>query len=78
MPRDMKEKIMEATIIGFILGGILGLTAFVLTFVNTGSATVLAIFTCMFIISSTILFGINSIIRAIEESSGKEKKTKNE
>ena len=78
MPRDMKEKIMEAAIIGCLLGGILGLTAFVLTFVNTGTATVLAIFACMFIVSSTILIGVNSIIKTIEESSGKETKTKNE
>ena len=78
MPRDMKDKIMEAVIIGCVLGGILGLTAFVLTFVNTGVATVLAIFACLFIISSTILIGTNLIIKTIEESSGKENKEKKE
>lgn len=70
MTRDMNDKLMEAIIIGYVLGGILGLTAFVLTFVDSGVATVLAIFACMFIVSSTILIGTHLIIKTITDFSG--------
>ena len=65
MARVLNDKILEAVILGFVFGGILGLIAFVLIFVNTGVATVLAIFASMFIVSSTILFGTSLILKSI-------------
>jgi chromate transport protein ChrA len=75
MTRDMNDKLMEAIIIGYVLGGILGLTAFVLTFVDANVAMVLAIFACIFILSGTILVGTNLIIKTITDLSGTGKKT---
>lgn len=78
MPRDVKERIMEAATIGCILGFIIGLAAFILAFVNSSVANVLAIFAGMFIISGCVLIGTNLIIKAIEETSEKGKKSKSD
>jgi hypothetical protein len=76
MPRDMKEKLMDFVILGCIAGLVLGIISFVLIFVNTGVATVLAIFSATLLIVSCIFIGTNLIIKSIEENSDPEKKTK--
>jgi len=76
MPRDLKEKLMDFVILGCIAGLVLGIISFVLIFVNTGVATVLAIFSATLLIASCIFIGTNLIIKSIEENSDPEKKTK--